>query len=262
MDEGVGPGRWQDDLYDLLRRNNVTQFAYVPDAGHRILIDRSLADPEVHSVALTSEEEGVAMLAGADLGGARGVLLMQSSGTGNCVNMLSLIKGGRFPFLTLVSMRGDFGEGNPWQFPMGQAAQPVLEDFLIVSGLAGTSRDIAALTRDGAHTYTMAGAIGGACMIGLGLALARPDRRVLVLTGDSELLMNVGTLATIAVVDPANLAIVCVDNGHYGETGYQKSHASLGVDLEKIAAGSGIKATRTIASQEEIAEGARLIREG
>jgi len=127
MDEGVGPGRWQDDLYDLLRRNNVTQFAYVPDAGHRILIDRSLADPEVHSVALTSEEEGVAMLAGTDLGGARGVLLMQSSGTGNCVNMLSLIKGGRFPFLTLVSMRGDFGEGNPWQFPMGQAVQPLLE---------------------------------------------------------------------------------------------------------------------------------------
>jgi len=94
MDEGAGPGRWQDDLYDLLRRHNVTQFAYVPDAGHRILIDRSLGDPEVHSVALTSEEEGVAMLAGADLGGARGVLLMQSSGTGNCVNMLSLIKGG------------------------------------------------------------------------------------------------------------------------------------------------------------------------
>jgi len=67
------------------------------------------------------------MLAGADLGGARGVLVMQSSGTGNCVNMLSLIKGGRFPFLTLVSMRGDFGEGNPWQFPMGQAVQPLLE---------------------------------------------------------------------------------------------------------------------------------------
>ena len=132
MDEGAGPGRWQDDLYDLLRRNNVTQFAHVPDAGHRILIDRSLADPEVHSVALTSEEEGVAMLAGADLGGARGVLLMQSSGTGNCVNMLSLIKGGRFPFLTLVSMRGDFGEGNPWQFPMGQAVQPVLEAMGVI----------------------------------------------------------------------------------------------------------------------------------
>ncbi len=85
--------RWQDELYDLLRRNNVTQFAYVPDAGHRILIDRSLADPLVRSVALTTEEEGVALLAGADLGGARGVLLMQSSGTGNCINMLSLGQG-------------------------------------------------------------------------------------------------------------------------------------------------------------------------
>ena len=136
------------------------------------------------------------------------------------------------------------------------------EDFLVVSGLAGTSRDVAALTGDGAHTYTMAGAMGGACMIGLGLALARPDRRVLVVTGDGELLMNVGALATIAVMNPANLAIVCVDNGHYGETGYQKSHTSLGVDLEKIAAGSGIKATRTIASREEIPDGARLVREG
>jgi sulfopyruvate decarboxylase TPP-binding subunit len=125
-------GRWQDALYDLLRRHNVTQFAYVPDAGHRILIDRSLADPGVHSVALTTEEEGVALLAGADLGGARGVLLMQSSGAGNCVNMLSLVKGGRFPFLTIVSMRGDFGEGNPWQFPMGQAVEPVLKEMGLI----------------------------------------------------------------------------------------------------------------------------------
>src|SRR3979490_768316 len=127
MDErDDAPAKWQDELYDLLRRNNVTQFAYVPDAGHRIVIARSLADPRAHCGALTTEEEGVALLAGADLGGARGVLLMQSSGTGNCINMLSLIKGGRFPFLSLVSMRGDFGEGNPWQFPMGQAVEPVL----------------------------------------------------------------------------------------------------------------------------------------
>jgi sulfopyruvate decarboxylase TPP-binding subunit len=119
--------RWQDEVFDLLRRHRVTQFAYVPDAGHKILIDRSLADPDVYSVALTTEEEGVALIAGADLGGERGVLLMQSSGVGNTINMLSLIKGGRFPFLTLVSMRGDFGEGNPWQFAMGEATEPVLE---------------------------------------------------------------------------------------------------------------------------------------
>src|SRR5438309_10267525 len=76
------------------------------------------------------------------------------------------------------------------------------EDFLFVTGLAGMARDIAALTHDGAHIYTMAGAMGGACMIGLGLALARPDKRVLVATGDGELLMNLGALATIAVLNP------------------------------------------------------------
>ena len=118
---------WPERIYRLLRSADVTQFVYVPDAGHRALIDRSLSDPEVLSLCLTTEEEGVAMLAGADLGGARGVLLMQSSGVGNCVNMFSLINGARFPFLTLISMRGEFGEGNPWQVPMGQAVQPVLE---------------------------------------------------------------------------------------------------------------------------------------
>jgi thiamine pyrophosphate-dependent acetolactate synthase large subunit-like protein len=136
------------------------------------------------------------------------------------------------------------------------------EDFLCVAGLAGTSRDIAALTADGAHVYTMAGAMGGASAMGLGLALARPDRRVLVLTGDGELLMNLGTLATIAVLDPPNLAIVCVDNGHYGETGWQKSHTSRGVDLERMAQGAGIRRTRTVERAAEIADGARLLREG
>jgi sulfopyruvate decarboxylase alpha subunit len=126
------PETWPDELYGLLRSRQVTQFAYVPDAGHRVLIDRSLQDPEAQSIALTTEEEGVALLAGADLGGARGVLLMQSSGTGNCVNILSMIAGGRFPFLTLISMRGDFGEGNPWQMPMGQAVEPVLEAMGVI----------------------------------------------------------------------------------------------------------------------------------
>jgi thiamine pyrophosphate-dependent acetolactate synthase large subunit-like protein len=136
------------------------------------------------------------------------------------------------------------------------------EDFLIIAGLAGTAREIAALTRDGAHSYALAGAMGAAAAMGLGLALARPDKRVLVITGDGELLMNVGTLATIAVLNPHNLSIVCVDNGHYGETGYQKSHTSLGVDLEKMAQGAGIKRTRTIGTDADIVEGARLIREG
>jgi sulfopyruvate decarboxylase TPP-binding subunit len=124
---------WQHDLYDLLRRHDITQFAYVPDAGHSVLIDRSIADAGVRSIPLTTEEEG---------GGARAVLLMQSSGVGNCINMLSLIKGARFPFLTLVSMRGDFGEGNPWQFPMGQATQPVLEAMGVICLRIEQPRDV------------------------------------------------------------------------------------------------------------------------
>ena len=120
-------GAWADALYDFLVERGVSIFSHVPDAGHRTLIARSLADERVRSVPLTSEEEGVAIAAGAHLGGARAVLLMQSSGVGNCINMLSLIAHGRFPFVALVTMRGTFGEQNPWQVPMGQAVRPVLE---------------------------------------------------------------------------------------------------------------------------------------
>lgn len=135
------------------------------------------------------------------------------------------------------------------------------KDFLIVTGLAGASQELAHLTNDADHLFTMAGAMGAACATGLGLALAQPERKVLVVTGDGELLMNIGSLATIAVLNPPNLSILCVDNGHYGETGYQKSHTSLGVDLETIAQGSAIKATRTVQSEGEIADGARVLRE-
>lgn len=118
---------WAHALYETLREQNISIFAYVPDAGHKEMIARSLDDPDAVSVRLTTEEEGIALLAGADLGGRRGVLLMQSSGTGNCVNFLSLNQTGRFPLLTFISMRGDFGEGNPWQVPMGRAVEPVLK---------------------------------------------------------------------------------------------------------------------------------------
>jgi sulfopyruvate decarboxylase alpha subunit len=142
-----GPTRWQDQLYDLLRQAGIVQFAYVPDAGHSILIDRALADTDVHAIPLTTEEEGVALIAGADLGGARAVLLMQSSGVGNCINMLSLIKSGGFPFLTFVSMRGDFGEGNPWQFAMGQASEPVLAAMGIICLRIDRPEDVVATAR-------------------------------------------------------------------------------------------------------------------
>jgi phosphonopyruvate decarboxylase len=136
------------------------------------------------------------------------------------------------------------------------------EDFLFIAGLGGTACDVGAVTGDSAHVYSMGGAMGAPCMTGLGLALARPDKRVLVVTGDGDLLMSVGSLAAIAVINPPNLSIVCVDNGHYGETGWQQSHTSLGVDLEKMAIGAGIKRTCTVAREDEIATGARMIREG
>ena len=117
---------WANSLYDFLVAEGVTVFTYVPDAGHRVMIDRSLADKRVRSIALTSEEEGVALAAGVHLGGGKAALLMQSSGTGNCINMLSLIRACRFPMLMLVTMRGEWEEFNPWQEPMGSIVEPTL----------------------------------------------------------------------------------------------------------------------------------------
>ena len=122
----IDPTDWRDALYDLFRASAIRQVVYVPDAGHTKLIDRCHADPDMRAVVLTTEEEGVAHLAGAWLGGDRGVMLMQSSGIGNCVNMFSLLTACRLPFVTLVTMRGEWGEFNPWQVHMGQATPEVL----------------------------------------------------------------------------------------------------------------------------------------
>ena len=121
--------RWQDKLYEQLRAHDITQFCYVPDAGHSMLIEAVHADPEMVPVVLTTEEEGIAVNCGAWLGGDRSVLLMQSSGVGNCINTLSLVKNCQFPFLTLVTMRGEEGEFNTWQCPMSEATQTCLESM-------------------------------------------------------------------------------------------------------------------------------------
>jgi sulfopyruvate decarboxylase alpha subunit len=118
---------WPDEIYDVLVEQKIRQVPYVPDAGHTRLIDRCRANPAMKAVMLTTEEEGVGVLAGAWLGGERGVLLMQSSGVGNCINMLSLATVCRFPLLMLVTMRGEWGEFNPWQIPMGKGTGPILE---------------------------------------------------------------------------------------------------------------------------------------
>jgi sulfopyruvate decarboxylase alpha subunit len=119
--------QWPEDIFAILQRHDVRQVPYVPDAGHSQLITRVLASSTMRGVPLTTEEEGVAMLAGAWAGGQKGVLLMQSSGVGNCINMLSLTQIYRFPFLTIVTMRGEWGEFNHWQVPMGSTTQAVFE---------------------------------------------------------------------------------------------------------------------------------------
>jgi sulfopyruvate decarboxylase alpha subunit len=118
---------WPAELYRVLKQAQIRQVSYVPDAGHARLIQLFAEDAGVRSIPLTTEEEGVALAAGAWLGGQRAVLLLQSSGVGNCINMLSLCATARFPLLMLVTMRGEWSEFNPWQVPMSRATQPSLE---------------------------------------------------------------------------------------------------------------------------------------
>jgi sulfopyruvate decarboxylase alpha subunit len=118
---------WPDDIYAVLQRYDVRQVPYVPDAGHSKLIERVLASDTMRGIPLTTEEEGVALVAGAWAGGQRCALLMQSSGVGNCINMLSLLASCRFPHLALVTMRGEWAEFNPWQIPMGKATAQAFE---------------------------------------------------------------------------------------------------------------------------------------
>ena len=123
---------WPDQIYEVLKDAGVSQVAYVPDAGHAKLINRCHADKAMHAVSLTTEEEGIAMLAGAWMGGAKGVLLMQSSGVGNCINMLSLYEECRLPLLMIVTMRGVWGEFNPWQVAMGGSTAAALENAGVI----------------------------------------------------------------------------------------------------------------------------------
>jgi sulfopyruvate decarboxylase alpha subunit len=128
IEEDASTGQdWPFQIYKTLKASGVSQISYVPDAGHSRLIELSHGDSAIQTTVLTTEEEGVALCAGAWLGGDRAALLMQSSGVGNCVNMLSLAASCRIPFLTLVTMRGEWAEFNPWQIPMGKATPQALE---------------------------------------------------------------------------------------------------------------------------------------
>ncbi len=140
-----------DALCRTLVESGVRQVGFVPDAGHAALIEHFARRDNVRSVVLTTEEEGIALCCGAWLGGQRAVLLLQSSGVGNCINMLAMVKECRFPLLMLVTMRGQWGEFNPWQVPMGQATadalrgagmivQPVDEAMRVVETVQAATR--------------------------------------------------------------------------------------------------------------------------
>ena len=142
-------------------------------------------------------------------------------------------------------------------------AQALLEGrdgLVVVAGLGACAWDITAVG-DHALNFPLWGAMGGAASIGLGIALAQPDRRVLVLTGDGEMLMGLGSLATIALQKPENLAVVVLDNERYGETGMQQTHTAFGVDLPAAAAAVGSLITGTVRDQGELDTALPVIRE-
>ncbi len=120
--ESTRGGDWAAQVHATLAAAGIRTVGYVPDAGLIRLIELCRDDPEIRDVVLASEQEGIGLAAGAWLGGARAVLMMQSSGVGNCINALSMIQVCGFPLLALVTMRGEWGEANPWQVPMGQGA--------------------------------------------------------------------------------------------------------------------------------------------
>jgi len=130
---------------------------------------------------------------------------------------------------------------------------------LMVTGLGNAANDLAALTDQGDHVFAMDGAMGAAVSVGLGLALAQPTRRVVVVTGDGELLMNVGALATVAVQRPDNLAVLCLDNSVYGLTGDQATHTAHGADLTAMALAAGFPAATTVREAGELGAARELL---
>ena len=138
---------WPEAIHRELAAARVKLVGYVPDAGHKRLIELCQADKAMRAVVLTTEEEGIGLAAGAWLGGERSVLLMQSSGVGNTINVLGTVKECRFPLVSIITMRGDEGEFNPWQVPMGEGTPRVLETMGIAVRQAGEPQVIAAHVR-------------------------------------------------------------------------------------------------------------------
>ena len=134
-------------------------------------------------------------------------------------------------------------------------------DILVIAGLGAPNWDVSA-AGDHANNFPLWGAMGAASMMGLGLALAQPKRKVLVITGDGEMLMSIGSLATVAVEKPANLTIAVLDNERFGETGMQKTHTASGVDLAGMALAAGIRTSQTVRTMEQVSEIRDLVHQG
>ena len=134
------------------------------------------------------------------------------------------------------------------------------EDFLIITGLAGIAQDVAEITREASSAFMFGGAMGGATMAGCGLALAQPSRKILVATGDGDLLMSLGSLATIGAKKPANMSILCVDNAHYGETGNQETHTAMGIDLAGVARACGFVNVLDVSTNDQLSAASEVLR--
>ena len=140
---------WPQEVHRALAKAQVRIVGYVPDAGHQRLIELCQGDREMRAVVLTTEEEGIGLAAGAWLGGEKSVLLMQSSGVGNVINAAGLLKTCRIPLVMIVTMRGEAGEFNSWQVPMGEAMPGVLDAMGVSVRRATRAEEIAPLIADG-----------------------------------------------------------------------------------------------------------------
>lgn len=155
MNAAVVTQPWADAIYTSFKTQHIKIVSFVPDAGHRRLIELCTSDAEIRAVTLTTEEEGIALAAGAYLGGERAAVLMQSSGIGNCINMLSLPRVCNMPLVMLITMRGEWGEFNPWQVPMGQATRATLEQCGVIVYRVETLEEVAS-TVDAAIQFAFA----------------------------------------------------------------------------------------------------------
>jgi|SRR5688572_2057430 len=158
---------WPEQVHRELSAAGVRLVGYVPDAGHKQLIELCQADKKMRAVVLTTEEEGIGLAAGAWLGGMKSVLLMQSSGVGNIINVLGTVQVCRLPLVMIVTMRGEQGEFNSWQVPMGRATPGVLEAMGVTVRRASDAKDVAPLVAEALRSEISTAVLVSQSVIGI-----------------------------------------------------------------------------------------------